>query len=125
MATAEKLSQLLKTKAAIKAVIEEKGETVGDVPFRLYAELISGTKSIAYPAGISAINALLRTKTAIRFALESKGAVMENTPFRQYADKIQSLVFLGKEIKFDMNFNTMENLVVTGTYNADLKRLEV
>lgn len=45
MATAEKLAQLLKTKTAIKTAIEEKGGTVGDIPFSQYARVVSSLSS--------------------------------------------------------------------------------
>ena len=52
MSTQNKLTALANTKTAIKSAIEEKGVTVGNVPFSAYADKITSITTAASESGL-------------------------------------------------------------------------
>ncbi len=96
---AEKLTLLHRTKTDIKAAIETKGQTVGNVIFSQYANkvrAIKGLSPVTPPSASTAdvtgkLNCLNGTKADIKTAIEACGVPVGSIPFSQYADKIRAI----------------------------------
>lgn len=96
---AEKLIRLNQTKTDIKAAIESKGQTVGNIAFSQYANKIRAIKGLSPVTPSSAsmtdvtgkLNRLDIAKADIKTAIEACGVSVGNIPFSQYADKIRAI----------------------------------
>lgn len=96
---ADKLVLLNRTKKDIKAAIEEKGQTIGNIAFSQYANRVRAIKGLSPVTPSSAstadvtgkLNCLNGTKADIKTAIEACGVPVGSIPFSQYADKIRAI----------------------------------
>lgn len=122
---AEKLVLLNQTKTDIKAAIEAKGQTVGNIAFSQYANKIRTIKGLSpvTPSAASAtnvtgkLNRLAYTKADIKTAVEACGVPVGSIPFSQYADKIRAIQ---TRRTFTITISFWDNTYNAGFSDSDL-----